>query len=314
MIIRANVFPKLQTVKILTTPLCKKRRFKKRFDTQHVKASQILAKSLWERFSHAFSSFWWKLILKMCPLVLREILGVFVNTLTADGKYPVQDCEKLQLLIQKPLLGNEQLFLNFLFHFLNLHQILNIFTKEIIIIANVFPKLQTVKIFIRPLCKKRHFKKRFDNQHVKASQILAKSLWERFYHVFSSLAGNLIWKISSLILGEIVGVFSNTLTADDKHPIEDWENLRLPVQMQLSDNWKFFLNFLFRFWNLHQILNILKKKIIVMANVFRKLQTVKIFVRRLCKKPHFVTRFDSQHVKVSWILAKSPWVHLYHLF
>ena len=33
----------------------------------------------------------------MSPLVLSEILGVFVITLTANGKYPVQDCENLQL-------------------------------------------------------------------------------------------------------------------------------------------------------------------------------------------------------------------------
>ena len=36
---------------------------------------------------------------------------------------------------------------------------------------------------------------------------------------------------------------------------------------------------------------------VVIANVFPKLQTVKNFVRQLCKNRHFVTRFDSQHVK-----------------
>ena len=35
----------------------------------------------------------------MFPLVLGEILGVFVNTLTADAKYPFQHCENFQLLI-----------------------------------------------------------------------------------------------------------------------------------------------------------------------------------------------------------------------
>ena len=39
----------------------------------------------------------------MSPLVLREILRVFVNTLTADGKYPVQDCTNLQVPIQMQL-------------------------------------------------------------------------------------------------------------------------------------------------------------------------------------------------------------------
>ena len=36
----------------------------------------------------------------MSPQVLDEILRVFVNTLSADGKYPVQCCENLQLPIQ----------------------------------------------------------------------------------------------------------------------------------------------------------------------------------------------------------------------
>ena len=39
----------------------------------------------------------------MSPLVLGEVLGVFVNTLTADGNYPVQDSENLQVLIQMQL-------------------------------------------------------------------------------------------------------------------------------------------------------------------------------------------------------------------
>ena len=39
----------------------------------------------------------------MSLLVLDEILGVFVKTSAADGKYPVPDCEKLQLAIQMQL-------------------------------------------------------------------------------------------------------------------------------------------------------------------------------------------------------------------
>ena len=39
----------------------------------------------------------------MCPLVLAEILLVFVNTLTADDKDRVQYCENLTLPIQMQL-------------------------------------------------------------------------------------------------------------------------------------------------------------------------------------------------------------------
>ena len=51
------------------------------------------------------------------------------------------------------------------------------------VIANVFPKLLTVKILVRPLSKKRRFRKRFDRQHVKVSQILAKAPLQHIYHV-----------------------------------------------------------------------------------------------------------------------------------
>ena len=47
-----------------------------------------------------FLSFSVKLIWKMSPLVLGEILGEFINTLTSDGKYPVRGCENLQLPFQ----------------------------------------------------------------------------------------------------------------------------------------------------------------------------------------------------------------------
>ena len=54
------------------------------------------------------------------------------------------------------------------------------------VIANVFPKLQTVKNFVRPLCENPRFGTRFDSEHVKVSRILAKCLSEHFYHVFVS--------------------------------------------------------------------------------------------------------------------------------
>ena len=44
-----------------------------------------------------------KFILKMSPMVLGEILGVFFNALTAVGKYLVQDSQNLQLPIQMQL-------------------------------------------------------------------------------------------------------------------------------------------------------------------------------------------------------------------
>ena len=65
-----------------------------------------------------FSSFSGKLISKISPLVLREILGLYVNTLTANAKYPIQDCENLQLPIQMQLPQKRKSFSEFFVLFL----------------------------------------------------------------------------------------------------------------------------------------------------------------------------------------------------
>ena len=86
--------------------------------------------------------------------------------------------------------------------------------------------IQTVKYLFGPLSKKRRFRTSFDSQHVKESQTFVKSAWEHFYHIFSSLwLEKMIWKISPLLEFEIIGVFVNTLTGDEKYVVPECENL-----------------------------------------------------------------------------------------
>ena len=100
MIAIANVIPKLQTAKDVVRQISKKSRFRKPFDSQHVKASESLVASTRQRFYHNFSSLWAKLSWEISLLVICEIWGVFVNTLTLDDKYPPRNCENLRLPIQ----------------------------------------------------------------------------------------------------------------------------------------------------------------------------------------------------------------------
>ena len=53
------------------------------------------------------------MICKGSPLFNFEILGVFVNTVTADDKYPVQDCENLQSSIQMQSSYKQKIFSEF---------------------------------------------------------------------------------------------------------------------------------------------------------------------------------------------------------
>ena len=57
-----------------------------------------------------------------------------------------------------------------------------------------------------------------------------------------------------------LGLFVNTLTADDKQSILERDNLTQPIQIQFSNKQKTFSNFLVNFKNLDQLLNILEKK------------------------------------------------------
>ena len=144
-------------------------------------------------------------------------------------------------------LKSGKIFLNFLFHFWNVHQILNISKKWMIVIANVFPKLKNVKSFFRPLSKKRRFRTRFDTQHLKVFQILARSPWEGFDHVFSSFSWKLIWGNSPIVLGKILRMFLNAWIAADKDPVQECENLRFPIEMELSEKPKDFSEFIVPF-------------------------------------------------------------------
>ena len=82
-------------------------------------------------------------------LMICEILGVFVNILTAAGKYPLQACQNLLLQIQMQLSKKRKSFSNSLFHFWNFHHFKHFEKKKMMVITYVFPKLKTAKDAIR---------------------------------------------------------------------------------------------------------------------------------------------------------------------
>ena len=98
-----------------------------------------------------------------------------------------------------------------------------------ILLANVFPILQTVKDFVRPLSRKHRFKTSLDSQHVKMSQTLVKAVWENFYHIFSSLWTEMISQVPPWVKYGVLQLLVNTFTADDKNPVRDSENLPFPI-------------------------------------------------------------------------------------
>ena len=63
--------------------------------------------------------------------------------------------------------------------------------------------------------------------------------------------------MSLLLICQILGLFINILTADDKYFLCYTENLWKPIKLKLFQKNFFFLNLLLHFQNLKQILNIL---------------------------------------------------------
>ena len=80
-------------------------------------------------------------------------------------------------------LKNEKLFLNYLLHFRNLHEILNICKKKTSFIADLFVKLRTPKNVVRYMSKKSRSKGPFDRQHGKRVQTLLWSGSQHRYHI-----------------------------------------------------------------------------------------------------------------------------------
>ena len=101
-------------------------------------------------------------------------------------------------------------------------------------------------------------------------------------------------------------MFLNTLTGDAKDSVQDCENSRLPIQMELSEKQKLFRYFFFPFLESTSNFKCFEKKTIVIANVSPKLENMKNLFTILSKKRRFRPCFDSQHVKASQILWKSP--------
>ena len=200
-------------------------------------------------------------------------------------------------------LKNKKLFVYCFLHFPKMDQIFNMLGKKISLIAYLFPKLQTAKDAITHSSKNSCFRSAFEKQHDKQSQTLLKSAWHQLHHVYWWLWRKLSWKNSVLVICKILGLFVNTLAADDKYFLLNKDILTQPIGMQFSITKTFctvFFSFL-HFWYLDQLLNIL---MILIAYLFPMLRTVKDVITQMSKMSFFRRPFNKKHGKRSQKLLK----------
>ena len=158
-------------------------------------------------------------------LVISEILGLFINTLTADVQYFLPNTEYLLEPIKIQLSKEKSFFLNFLLYFWNLHQILNSLKKE--------GEQHSLCISEIVECERPDYlnvwKDPIQNTLQTVDMLNGLEHWwnlkDSVSSYFSSLWEKLSWNTFLLVISEITGLFVGTLTADDEFSLDKRENL-----------------------------------------------------------------------------------------
>ena len=78
------------------------------------------------------------------------------------------------------------------------------------------------------------FRTPFTSKGVQGSEALLEPVLKHFHPNFPLLSDNLSWNISTLARSEILGLFGNTLTVDQRYSRHRWEKLPEQVQRLLS--------------------------------------------------------------------------------
>ena len=123
----------------------KKSRFRGPFDKQHGKRAQALLKSASQHLYHIHRSLPRKLSWKKSLLLTCQILGLLVNTLAADERYPVLNRHNLTIPIQMQLSQKSKNFSQFFSEFLKSRINLKYFEKKMTLIDFVFLNLRPPK-------------------------------------------------------------------------------------------------------------------------------------------------------------------------
>ena len=97
------------------------------------------------------------------------------------------------------------------------------------------------------MSKKSCFRGPFNKKHGKRAETLLKSERQHLYHIYWSILRQFRWKKCLLVIWKILGLFVKILNADHKYSLLYRENLKKPIQMQLSQKQKFIFQFVSAF-------------------------------------------------------------------
>ena len=226
--------------------------------------------------------------------MICKILGLFVNSLSADDKYSLLNRDNLLQHIQMHLSQKPKIFAQFLFTFSKFRfNFENFQKKDDPHSWCIFELMESEKLgYINS-----PFRRSLDKWHGKQAETLLKAKRQHLYYIYWSMSREFRLKKSLWVLE----LFFNPLTADEKNSLVNRGNLLQHFHMQLSQNCKTFSDFFFFFFlhflNLDSILKIFKKRMTLQAHVFLNLRSQKNVVRKMYRKSRFRGPFDKYHGK-----------------
>ena len=226
----AQIFSKLLSPKNVLTWMPESSCFTTYFGSQLVNGSKTLLKSAREHFYDYFPLISNKLSSVLRLLVGSEIVGPFSIRLTVDHKYSFHNWEKVLQQVQEQLFSKLKIFFQVFLHFWNLHKILSVLKKKITFIAQIFMKLLSPENVVSRIRESSCFRTPFGSQRVKWSETLLKSALRHFYGNFPLISTKLSCVLCLLVGSEILGPFSDMLTANQRCSFQNWE--KFPQQGQ----------------------------------------------------------------------------------
>ena len=129
------------------------------------------------------------------------------------------------------------------------------------------------------MSKRCRFRVLFNKQHGKRTETLFKSKRRQFSHIYWWLCKRISLKKSLLVIREILRLFVNTFTPNDKYSFLNREYLTQRIHMYLSQLQKHCSEIFSPFLKSRLNFEHIQEKMILIANVFPKLQAFKNVVR-----------------------------------
>ena len=158
------------------------------------------------------------------------------------------------------------------------------------------------------------FRTPLKSQRLHGSPTLLKPALQHFYPNFPLIYDKFSWKTSLLLESKILGLFGNTLTADNMYSRQRWEKFWQQVQTVLSQKGKTFSENFIAFWQSTRTFWHFKKKLTFVALIFQKLLTLRNVVTSMPESFCFRTPLKSQRVHGSQTLQKAALEHFYSNF